>query len=152
MTSSITTPTTRCLPARTTLSLAWMRPLLDRGRIRRPRIRRATAALGIDAGRPPLEPPKRKSDPLLSPVVVDAIGQALATERKTMRAHVQKRFEEFADLIGAEVGKAEKEMRREMDALKLELAELRGFQRAVASSSDDSALPKFLRDRHDAAH
>jgi len=104
------------------------------------------------------DPPKpvSRSQPVLSPVVVDAIGQALARERKLMREHVEKRMGEVAAVIGEETAKREKELReqfrREIDGLKLELAELRGFARGVASQSEDTPLPKFLRSRDAASH
>jgi hypothetical protein len=86
-----------------------------------------------------------------------AIDQALAAERRVMREHVQKRLDEVASVIGEEVGKAQREMReqfqREIAALKLELAEVRGYARGLAAAgSDDMPIPKFLRDRSDASH
>ena len=62
----------------------------------------------VDAGRPSLTPPQSK--PQASP------------SREEMRAHVEKRFNAFAAIIGEEVAKAEKELRAEFER-KLELVQ-----------------------------
>jgi hypothetical protein len=98
--------------------------------------------------------PASKPKPALSREAINGIGAAIAIERKAMREHVEKRMGEFASIIGEETGKVERDLRRQVEELKAELVELRGFVRGVAAAgaASDLPLPKFLRDRDAASH
>jgi len=89
-------------------------------------------SLWVDVGKPALGRPK----PAL---VVDATGQAFPEERQKMRAHVAKRLEGFAAMLGEEIAKMRKQDRdrftNEITALRSEIGLLRAQVQAQAAEA-----------------